>query len=89
MPAIPLSAYLALSAAMFVIGVIGFLVRRNPLTIRASPPTMTSTGPRSRIRMTLPFLMRNKKSISPASRNVRHCFPVQRISVFLLVRLRM
>ena len=30
---VPVSFYLALSAAMFVIGILGFMLRRNPLII--------------------------------------------------------
>ncbi len=44
MPALPLSAYLVLSAAMFVIGVIGFLVRRNPLTMLMAIELMWNAG---------------------------------------------
>jgi NADH-quinone oxidoreductase subunit K len=44
MPATGLSAYLALSAAMFVIGVIGFLVRRNPLTMLMAIELMWNAG---------------------------------------------
>jgi NADH-quinone oxidoreductase subunit K len=44
MPQIPLTDYLALSAAMFVIGVIGFLIRRNPLTMLMSIELMWNAG---------------------------------------------
>jgi len=44
MPQIPLTYYLALSAAMFVIGVIGFLIRRNPLTMLMSIELMWNAG---------------------------------------------
>ena len=44
MPQIPLTDYLDLSAAMFVIGVIGFLIRRNPLTMLMSIELMWNAG---------------------------------------------
>jgi len=44
MPATGLEAYLALAAAMFVIGVIGFLVRRNPLTMLMAIELMWNAG---------------------------------------------
>lgn len=44
MPQIPLTYYLDLSAAMFVIGVIGFLIRRNPLTMLMSIELMWNAG---------------------------------------------
>ena len=44
MPQIPLTDYLALSAAMFAIGVVGFLVRRNPLTMLMSIELMWNAG---------------------------------------------
>jgi NADH-quinone oxidoreductase subunit K len=43
-PQIPLTAYLVLSAAMFVIGVVGFLIRRNPLTMLMSIELMWNAG---------------------------------------------
>jgi NADH-quinone oxidoreductase subunit K len=44
MPMVPLTDYLFLSAAMFVIGVIGFLIRRNPLTMLMSIELMWNAG---------------------------------------------
>jgi NADH-quinone oxidoreductase subunit K len=44
MPQIPLSDYLLLSAVMFVIGVVGFLVRRNPLTMLMAVELMWNAG---------------------------------------------
>jgi NADH-quinone oxidoreductase subunit K len=44
MPAIPLSYYLALSAALFVIGMVGFLLRRNPLTMLMAIELMWNAG---------------------------------------------
>lgn len=44
MPPIPLMYYLAVSAAMFVIGVVGFLVRRNPLTMLMAIELMWNAG---------------------------------------------
>ena len=44
MPQIPLSDYLALSAALFAIGAIGFLLRRNPLTMLMSIELMWNAG---------------------------------------------
>jgi len=44
MPQIPLAYYLDVSAAMFVIGVIGFLIRRNPLTMLMSIELMWNAG---------------------------------------------
>jgi NADH-quinone oxidoreductase subunit K len=44
MPQLPLSDYLLLSAALFVIGVIGFLVRRNPLTMLMAIELMWNAG---------------------------------------------
>jgi NADH-quinone oxidoreductase subunit K len=43
-PQIPLTDYLALSTAMFAIGVVGFLVRRNPLTMLMSIELMWNAG---------------------------------------------
>ena len=44
MPTLPLNDYLLLSAAMFVIGVVGFLVRRNPLTMLMAIELMWNAG---------------------------------------------
>jgi NADH-quinone oxidoreductase subunit K len=44
MPAIPLADYLLLAATMFVIGLIGFLVRRNPLTMLMAIELMWNAG---------------------------------------------
>lgn len=44
MPQIPLSFYLSLAAALFVIGAIGFLLRRNPLTMLMSIELMWNAG---------------------------------------------
>ena len=44
MPAIPLSYYLELSAALFVIGMVGFLLRRNPLTMLMAIELMWNAG---------------------------------------------
>jgi NADH-quinone oxidoreductase subunit K len=44
MPPIPLSFYLALSAALFVIGMVGFLLRRNPLTMLMAIELMWNAG---------------------------------------------
>ena len=44
MPQIPLDDYLVLSATMFVIGLIGFLVRRNPLTMLMAIELMWNAG---------------------------------------------
>ncbi len=44
MPQVPLGDYLLLSAAMFVIGVVGFLVRRNPLTMLMAIELMWNAG---------------------------------------------
>jgi NADH-quinone oxidoreductase subunit K len=41
---IPLNDYLVVSAALFVIGVIGFLLRRNPLTMLMSIELMWNAG---------------------------------------------
>ncbi|HXW75914.1 MAG TPA: NADH-quinone oxidoreductase subunit NuoK [Candidatus Eremiobacteraceae bacterium] len=43
-PHVPLSDYLWLSAAMFVIGLVGFLIRRNPLTMLMSIELMWNAG---------------------------------------------
>jgi len=44
MPAVPLSSYLELSAALFVIGMVGFLLRRNPLTMLMAIELMWNAG---------------------------------------------
>jgi NADH-quinone oxidoreductase subunit K len=44
MPQIPLSFYLALSAALFIIGMVGFLLRRNPLTMLMAIELMWNAG---------------------------------------------
>lgn len=44
MPAVALTDYLVLAAAMFVIGAIGFLVRRNPLTMLMAIELMWNAG---------------------------------------------
>ncbi len=41
---VPLGDYLAVSAALFVIGVIGFLMRRNPITMLMSIELMWNSG---------------------------------------------
>lgn len=44
MPQIPLASYLALSSALFVIGAVGFLVRRNPITMLMAIELMWNSG---------------------------------------------
>ena len=44
MPAIPLSYYLELAAALFIIGMVGFLLRRNPLTMLMAIELMWNAG---------------------------------------------
>ena len=44
MPPIPLSDYLELSAALFIIGMVGFLLRRNPLTMLMAIELMWNAG---------------------------------------------
>jgi NADH-quinone oxidoreductase subunit K len=44
MPAVGLTGYLVLAATMFVIGAIGFLVRRNPLTMLMAIELMWNAG---------------------------------------------
>jgi NADH-quinone oxidoreductase subunit K len=44
MPAVPLAWYLGLSAALFVVGAIGFLLRRNPLTMLMAIELMWNAG---------------------------------------------
>jgi NADH-quinone oxidoreductase subunit K len=44
MPPVPLSLYLELSAALFIIGMVGFLLRRNPLTMLMAIELMWNAG---------------------------------------------
>lgn len=44
MPQLPLADYLGVSAALFVTGVIGFLLRRNPLTMLMAIELMWNAG---------------------------------------------
>jgi NADH-quinone oxidoreductase subunit K len=44
MPQVPLADYLTLSAALFVIGLVGFLVRRNPITMLMAIELMWNAG---------------------------------------------
>lgn len=44
MPQVPLTDYLTLAAVMFVIGLIGFLVRRNPITMLMAVELMWNAG---------------------------------------------
>jgi NADH-quinone oxidoreductase subunit K len=44
MPQVPLGDYLAVSAAMFVVGVIGFLLRRNPISMLMAIELMWNAG---------------------------------------------
>jgi NADH-quinone oxidoreductase subunit K len=44
MPQVPLTDYLTLAAALFVIGLVGFLVRRNPITMLMSVELMWNAG---------------------------------------------
>jgi NADH-quinone oxidoreductase subunit K len=44
MPQVPLADYLVLSAVMFVIGAVGFLIRRNPLTMLMAIELMWNAG---------------------------------------------
>lgn len=44
MPPIPLASYLALSSALFVIGAVGFLLRRNPITMLMAIELMWNAG---------------------------------------------
>jgi NADH-quinone oxidoreductase subunit K len=41
---IPLSSYLVVSATLFVIGIIGFLLRRNPITMLMAIELMWNAG---------------------------------------------
>ncbi len=44
LPSIPLTDYVTLSAVLFSIGVIGFLIRRNPLTMLMAIELMWNAG---------------------------------------------
>lgn len=44
MPSVPLADYLAVSAAMFVVGAVGFLLRRNPITMLMAIELMWNAG---------------------------------------------
>ena len=44
MPLVPLDDYLAVAAALFVVGVLGFLMRRNPITMLMSIELMRNAG---------------------------------------------
>ncbi|HEY5094658.1 MAG TPA: NADH-quinone oxidoreductase subunit NuoK [Candidatus Eremiobacteraceae bacterium] len=44
MPQVPLTDYLTLAAVLFVIGLVGFLVRRNPITMLMSVELMWNAG---------------------------------------------
>jgi NADH-quinone oxidoreductase subunit K len=44
MPQVPLGDYLAVSTAMFVVGVIGFLLRRNPISMLMAIELMWNAG---------------------------------------------
>jgi NADH-quinone oxidoreductase subunit K len=44
MPTVPLADYLAVSAALFVVGVLGFLLRRNPITMLMAIELMWNAG---------------------------------------------
>lgn len=44
MPQVPLSLYLAVSAALFIIGAVGFLLRRNPITMLMAIELMWNAG---------------------------------------------
>ena len=76
-------------AIMAVVGTLTILIlvssQNSPLTGSISPPSMTSTGPSSRTRMTLPVPMRAKCSLF---RHVQRQLAVQRVSAFLQLRLR-
>jgi NADH-quinone oxidoreductase subunit K len=43
-PQVPLSLYLSLSAALFIIGAVGFLLRRNPITMLMAIELMWNAG---------------------------------------------
>ena len=44
MPQVPLNLYLELSAALFITGAVGFLLRRNPLTMLMAIELMWNAG---------------------------------------------
>ena len=44
MPLVPLGDYLSVSTALFVVGVLGFLMRRNPITMLMSIELMWNAG---------------------------------------------
>jgi len=44
LPQVPLGDYLAVSAALFVVGVLGFLMRRNPITMLMAIELMWNAG---------------------------------------------
>jgi NADH-quinone oxidoreductase subunit K len=44
MPQVPLSDYLILATVLFVIGLVGFLVRRNPITMLMAIELMWNAG---------------------------------------------
>jgi NADH-quinone oxidoreductase subunit K len=44
MPQVPLTDYLTLASALFVIGLVGFLVRRNPITMLMAIELMWNAG---------------------------------------------
>ena len=44
MPQVPLNLYIGLSAALFVIGAVGFLLRRNPITMLMAIELMWNAG---------------------------------------------
>ncbi len=44
MPQVPLSDYLILATVLFIIGVVGFLVRRNPITMLMAIELMWNAG---------------------------------------------
>jgi len=44
MPSVSLADYLAVSAAMFVVGAVGFLLRRNPITMLMAIELMWNAG---------------------------------------------
>jgi NADH-quinone oxidoreductase subunit K len=44
MPGVPLADYLAVSSALFAVGVIGFLLRRNPITMLMAIELMWNAG---------------------------------------------
>lgn len=44
MPQVPLADYLAVAAALFIVGMIGFLLRRNPITMLMAIELMWNAG---------------------------------------------